>query len=179
MDCSSAGSSGHGISQARIPVRGAHSFSRGSSWPKDWTRPRLLHWQADSLPLSHQLWGRGEVKWSCSVVSDSLQPHGLQCSLPGSSIHGIFQARILEWVATAFSRRSSRSRDWTQVSRIVGRRLTVWAARAVLIYCSVPLSDLGQTHMVMWLVWESYFILPSIFTTLWRLGKLVCNTYPC
>ena len=37
----------------------------------------------------------------------------MACSLPGSSVHGIFQARILEWVAISFSRRSSQSRDWT------------------------------------------------------------------
>ena len=35
----------------------------------------------------------------------------LDCSLPGSSLHGIFQARILEWVAISFSRRSSQPRD--------------------------------------------------------------------
>ena len=40
---------------------------------------------------------------SHSVVSDSVPPH--DCSLPGSSIHGIFQARVLEWVAIAFSDR--------------------------------------------------------------------------
>ena len=44
---------------------------------------------------------------------------------------GIFQARILEWVAISFSRRSSRPRDWTQVSRIIGWRFTVWATREV------------------------------------------------
>ena len=49
-------------------------------------------------------------------------------NLPGSSIHGIFQARILEWVAISFSR-SSQPRDWTQVSRIVGRCFTIWATR--------------------------------------------------
>ena len=38
------------------------------------------------------------------------------CSPPGSSVHGIFQARILEWVAISFSKRSSWLRDWTQVS---------------------------------------------------------------
>ena len=48
------------------------------------------------------------------VVSNSLQPHGLY--LPGSSSHGIRQARILEWVAISFSRGSSRLRDRTQVS---------------------------------------------------------------
>ena len=46
-------------------------------------------------------------------------------SLPGSSVHSIFQARILEWVAIPFSRASSRPRDLTQVSYIAGRFLTV------------------------------------------------------
>ena len=43
-----------------------------------------------------------------------------------------FQARIPEWVAISFSRRSSRPRDWTWVSHIVGGRFIVWAAREVL-----------------------------------------------
>ena len=42
------------------------------------------------------------------------------CSPPSSSIHGILQARILEWVAISFSRGSSRPRDRTQVSHIIG-----------------------------------------------------------
>ena len=42
----------------------------------------------------------------------------IDCSLPGSSVHGIFQARVLEWVAISFSRGSSRPRDRTWVSRI-------------------------------------------------------------
>ena len=49
------------------------------------------------------------VKWSRSVVADTLWPHGLD-SLPGSSVHGIFQARVLEWVAISFSRGSSQPR---------------------------------------------------------------------
>ena len=40
-------------------------------------------------------------KWSRSVVSDSSDP--MDCSLPGSSVHGIFQAKVLEWSAIAFS----------------------------------------------------------------------------
>ena len=55
----------------------------------------------------------------------------MDCRLPGSSVHGIFQARVLEWATISFSRRSSRPRDWTQVSHIVGRRFTVWATREV------------------------------------------------
>ena len=50
-------------------------------------------------------------------------------ALPGSSVHGIFQARILEWVAISFSRGSSQPRDRTQVSWIAGRCFTIWATR--------------------------------------------------
>ena len=42
----------------------------------------------------------------------------MDCSLPGSSVHGILQARILEWVAISFSRGPSRPRDWTRVSYV-------------------------------------------------------------
>ena len=52
--------------------------------------------------------------FSCWVMSDSCNP--MNCSPSGSSVHGIFQAKILEWVAIAFSRGSSWPRDWTQVS---------------------------------------------------------------
>ena len=52
----------------------------------------------------------------------------MDCSPPGSSIHRIFQARVLEGVAIS-SRGSSWPRDRTQVSHIVGRRFTVWASR--------------------------------------------------
>ena len=69
------------------------------------------------------------LKFSRSVVSNSMQPHN--GSLPGSSVHGISQARILEWVAISFSRGSSRPRDRTQVSHIIGRRFTVWTTREV------------------------------------------------
>ena len=53
----------------------------------------------------------------------------MDCSLPSSSVHGILQARILEWVAIPFARESSQTRDWTQVSQIAGGFFTVWATR--------------------------------------------------
>ena len=53
----------------------------------------------------------------------------MDCSLPGSSVHGILQGRILEWIAISFSRGSSQSRDRTQVSCIAGRFFTIWATR--------------------------------------------------
>ena len=57
---------------------------------------------------------------SCPTLCDSMD-----CSLPRSTIHGIFQARVLEWIAISFSRGSSQPRDRTQVSCIVGRRFTI------------------------------------------------------
>ena len=48
---------------------------------------------------------------------------------PGSSVHGIFQARVLEWVAISFTRGSSPPRDWTWVSCMAGRFFTNWATR--------------------------------------------------
>ena len=53
----------------------------------------------------------------------------MDCSPPGSSVCGISQARILEWVAIPFSRGSSWPRDWTQVSHIAGRFFAIWAIK--------------------------------------------------
>ena len=61
-------------------------------------------------------------------------------SSPGSSVHGILQARILEWVAIAFSRRSSWPSDQTQVSHIADRFFTIWATREAL--CSIRICQI-------------------------------------
>ena len=58
------------------------------------------------------------VAQSCLTLCDYLD-----CSLPGSSVHGILQARILEWVAIPFSRGSSQPRDQTEVSHIAADSL--------------------------------------------------------
>ena len=129
---------------------GCHSFSRGSSPPRDWILC-LLHWQVGSLPLSHQrspVWQRWLLTcvsaWSAPAMTLGPYKAGvfvcvcgkplqlyptlcdpMDCSLPGSSVHGILQARILEWVAMPSpSRRSSWHRDQTYVfcgSCIAGR----------------------------------------------------------
>ena len=62
------------------------------------------------------------ITQSCLTLCDPMD-----YSLPGSSVHGILQARILEWVAVTFSRGSSQPRDQTQVSHIAGRFFTIWA----------------------------------------------------
>ena len=74
-----------------------------------------------SSPPSHlhkakcMLKSESEVAQSCPTLCDPIN-----WSLPRSSVHGIFQARVLEWVAIYFSRGYSQPRDWTWVSRIVG-----------------------------------------------------------
>ena len=74
---------------------------------------------------------RHRVKWKWSEVAQLSVTlcDPMDCSPPGSSIHGIFQARVLEWGAIAFSRGSSWPRDRTRVSCIVVRRFTIWARR--------------------------------------------------
>ena len=61
-----------------------------------------------------------EVTQSCPTLCDPVD-----CSPRGSSVHGILQAGVLEWVAISFSRGSSRPRDRTQVSCIAGRRFNL------------------------------------------------------
>ena len=70
-------------------------------------------------------------------------------SPPGSSVHGIFQARTLEWVAVSFSRGSSQPRDRTQVSLIAGRHfeppgkpLSAWA------WCNYKVLRRGPSSLV-------------------------------
>ena len=61
---------------------------------------------------------------SCLTLCDPVD-----CSPSGSSVHGVLQARILEWVAICFSRGSSRPRDGARVSYMEGRSFTVRATR--------------------------------------------------
>ena len=61
-----------------------------------------------------------EVAQSCPTLCDPMD-----CSLSGSPVHGIFQARVLEWIAISFSRGSSQHRNRTRVSRIAGGLFTV------------------------------------------------------
>ena len=67
---------------------------------------------------SSELYMHAKSLQSCLTLCDPMD-----CSLPASSVHGILQARILEWVAISFSR-GSQSRDPTQVSHIAGRFFT-------------------------------------------------------
>ena len=67
--------------------------------------------------------------FNCAVLS---RCDPMDRRLPGSSVHGILQARVLEWVAISFCRGSSQPRDRTRVSRIPGRRFNLWATREAI-----------------------------------------------
>ena len=85
------------------------------------------------------------VAQSCLTLCDPMD-----CSPPGSSVHGILQARILERVVSSFSRGSSWSRDWTWVSCIAGRFFTVSNTREAQI-CE-------KQALKLWLI----FFLPKV-----------------
>jgi len=93
----------------------------------------------------------------CSVMSDSLRPHGP----PGSSVHGILQARILEWVVVSSSRGSSR--DQTHISCIfcvTGGFFTHWDTWEALV------SDVQQADSVIHIHVSILFQIPFIFRLL-------------
>ena len=85
----------------------------------------------------------------------------MDCSLPVSSVHGIFQARKLEWVAVSSTWGSSWPRDWTRVSRVVGRHFTVWATREVHILFRFVMTFLPRRKrlLISWLQSPSAVIL--------------------
>ena len=95
---------------------------------------------------------------SCSVVSDSLHPHGLY-STPGSSVHGILQASILEWVAMSSSRGSFQPRDWT-------RSLTLEAH-------SLPSEPQGRPRKIWSLLWNNL----SCHSLLWLTASLATQSH--
>ena len=84
----------------------------------------------------------------------------MDCSLPGSSVHGILQARILEWVAIYFPRESSPFRDWTQVSCTAGRFCTFCLPRKPWIW--------ELDHNEGWTLKNWYFRLVMLEKTLER-----------
>ena len=124
MDYSPLGSSVHGI-QARILEWVTISSSRGSSRPKDWTCISCISRQI----LYHCTTGEAQVNvlgvlvaQSCLTLCDPVD-----CGLPGPSVHGILQARVLEWIAIPLSRGSFLPRYRTLVSFIADRFFSIWA----------------------------------------------------
>ena len=92
---------------------------------------KWLGWKFPGGPMVRTLCFHFLVVVVTKSMSDSWDP--MDCSLPGSSVHRIFQARILEWVTISFSRASSWTRDWIRVSHIPHRFFTNWTTREAFI----------------------------------------------
>ena len=73
---------------------------------------------------SWNIWSEAKVDLLCPTLCNPLD-----CTPPDSSVHGIFQAKILEWAAIPFSRESSQPRDRTLVSYIADRFFSIWTTR--------------------------------------------------
>ena len=122
MDCSPPGTSVHGDSPGKKTGVVCHALLQGI-FPTRGSNPGLLQCRRIVYHLSHQgsLWifwlsvHLSEVAQSCPALCDPVDR-----SPPGSSVHGISQARTLEWFAIPFSRGSSQPGDRTQVSCIAG-----------------------------------------------------------
>ena len=110
---------------------GVGSLTLLGIFPTQRSNPGLPHYMWIFYQLSHKRSPSNKrvvVVKSLSHVRLFVTPWTL-CSLPGFSLHGIFQAWVLEWVAISFSRGSSRPSDRTQVSHIAGRSFNLWATR--------------------------------------------------
>ena len=106
-------------------------FSRGSSHTRGQTQVSCITGGfftvcATREALSLLCESESEVTQSCPTLCDPVD-----CSPRGSSIHGILQARILEWVDISFCRGSSWPRDQTQVSCIAGRSFNLWECNSL------------------------------------------------
>ena len=127
MDCKKPGSSLCGISQARILERVANSFPRGSSQSRDGTHISCIGRQVFYYWTTREA---QDTNYQSTMHTKLLQSYPTVCkptdySLPGFSVHGILQARILEWFAISSCRGSFRPRDQTWASYVscIGRKV--------------------------------------------------------
>ena len=103
-------------------------------WGKDWKYKWITVCVCVCVCVCVRAHARGQ---SCPTLCNTMD-----CSLPGSSVHGIFQASVLEWVAISSSRLSSQPRNQTSVSCMTGRFFTIWTTWEALEKVKAPKSGL-------------------------------------
>ena len=103
---------------------------------------RQEHWSGLPFPsLMHERKSESEVAQSCLTLRDPVD-----CSLPGSSVHGIFQSRVLEWGAIAFSKR------YSKITKSIFNYEVLYKCKVLVVansplYCSViPQTFRNQVH---------------------------------
>ena len=110
----------HALFQGILPTQGSNPHLQHFLH----CRRILYHWATREVLIIIFVNVNVLVTQSCLTLCDPMD-----CSPPASSVHGILQARILEWIALPFFRVSSWPRDWTQVSGIADRFFTIWTTR--------------------------------------------------
>ena len=114
-------------------IKDAHPTLKGKVLTTSLSGKSHHYWVFFTLQAQFNPVKWSEVKWSEVTQSCPTLCDPMDYSLPASLVHGIFQARVLEWVAISFSRGYFQSRNWTWVSRTAGRRFTVWATDPVKV----------------------------------------------
>ena len=105
----------------------------------EWCSFWLWRWRREpgAKECKQPLKTKAKVAQSCLTLCDPMD----------YTVHGILQARVLEWVAFPFSRGSSQPMDWTQIC-IAGRFFTSWAKREAQEYWSIGVGGLSLLHQI-------------------------------
>ena len=139
----------HGLQHSRLLCPSLSPRVCLNSYPL--SRWCLLIISSSTAPFSFCLQSFPALSLTCDwlLVTQSCPTlcHPMDCSPPGSYVHGINQTKKLEWVAIPFSRESSQPRDRTQVSYTAGRFFIIWATRKVLSYSYVNRSSKEIRHL--------------------------------
>ena len=150
-------------------------------WPQG-IRHQRSNFASSYFSPFFRLESESEVAQSCLTLCDPMD-----CSLSGSSIHGIFQARVLEWISISFSRGSSQPRNRTRVSCIAGRRFILWDTREAFrleeenkgVWRSGQLSRLvTQPQTPNAIATLCFYYKPEVTQQQSRGGKKICTAAP-
>ena len=107
-----------------------HGVAENWTWLSDWTELNWTEYYYYNYSYCYCVLYAKSLQ-SCPTLCDTMD-----CNLPGSSIYGILQARLLEWVAMTFSRGSSQPRDqtWVSCGSCIGRQILFhWTTREALL----------------------------------------------
>ena len=152
--------------------------------PKDSSPPgfpslgfsRQEHWSG--LPFPSPMHESEKWKWSRSVVSDSSDP--MDCSLPGSSVHWIFQAKVLEWGDIAFSVSFSlgpgNTSNWPFVDSLETSLRASWLSIFWSLFCASYLSGCLLPLQLLVFQWQLPADAPCCRQWLFYAGNFVVKT---
>ena len=160
-----------------------HLSHQGSPWLTVSVYVHIYTWHSNICTWVWHWWYSGEHSYLPSICKVKVKVKSLSrvwlfatpstiayCSLPGSSVHGIFQAIVLKWIAISFFRGSSWPRDRTRVSHVVDRCFTVWATREVQVCVHVYICVFTYTLTIPWSRQRRLIIVSDALERDWKLG---------